>query len=86
MAQQRLVLPIVERYREIKRERSVMDFSDQIALTARLADEHPDIDLDAVLGREPAAPAPGGELDAVAEEPAKDDAEVVDDADSKENK
>ena len=43
MEQQRLVLPIVERYREIKRERSVMDFSDQMALAAALATRFPDI-------------------------------------------
>ncbi|SMC46059.1 ATP-dependent helicase [Janibacter indicus] len=43
MAQQRLVLPIVERYREVKRERSVMDFSDQMARAAALATRFPDL-------------------------------------------
>ena len=43
MEQQRLVLPIVERYREVKRERSVMDFSDQMALAAALATRFPDL-------------------------------------------
>ena len=43
MAQQRLILPIVERYREVKRERSVMDFADQMALAAALATRFPDL-------------------------------------------
>ncbi len=43
MAEQRLILPIVERYREVKRERSVMDFADQMALAAALASRFPDL-------------------------------------------
>ena len=43
MTEQRLILPIVERYRETKRERSVMDFSDQMALAAALASRFPDL-------------------------------------------
>lgn len=43
MAEQRLILPVVERYREVKRERSVMDFADQMALAAALAARFPDI-------------------------------------------
>ena len=43
MAEQRLILPIVERYREVKRQRSVMDFSDQMALAAALASRFPDL-------------------------------------------
>ena len=43
MAEQRLILPIVERYREVKRERSVMDFADQMALAAALATRFPEI-------------------------------------------
>lgn len=46
MAEQRLILPIVERYREVKRERSVMDFSDQMALAAALASRFPDLGRD----------------------------------------
>ena len=43
MAEQQLILPIVERYREVKRERSVMDFADQMALAAALASRFPDL-------------------------------------------
>lgn len=43
MSEQRLILPIVERYREVKRERSVMDFADQMALAAALATRFPDL-------------------------------------------
>lgn len=43
MLEQGLILPIVERYREVKRERSVMDFSDQMALAAALATRFPDL-------------------------------------------
>src|SRR5699024_1478346 len=43
LEQQRLVLPIVARYQQTKRERSVMDFSDQMSLAARLASRFPDI-------------------------------------------
>ena len=43
MVQQRLVLPIVERYQEVKRERSVLDFADQMALAATLASRFPDL-------------------------------------------
>ncbi|WP_114201273.1 ATP-dependent helicase [Janibacter anophelis] len=43
MAEQRLILPIVERYREVKHERSVMDFADQMALAAALATRFPEI-------------------------------------------
>ncbi|WP_346008363.1 ATP-dependent DNA helicase [Janibacter terrae] len=43
MSEQRLILPIVERYLEVKRERSVMDFSDQMALAAALATRFPDL-------------------------------------------
>ncbi|GAB3112849.1 ATP-dependent DNA helicase [Janibacter alkaliphilus] len=37
------VLPIVARYREVKRARGVLDFADQMALAARLAQEVPQI-------------------------------------------
>ncbi|MGO1165679.1 MAG: ATP-dependent helicase [Janibacter sp.] len=43
MVEQQLILPIVERYREVKRERSVMDFADQMALAAALASRFPDL-------------------------------------------
>lgn len=43
MTEQRLILPIVERYRQVKRERSVMDFADQMALAAALATRFPDL-------------------------------------------
>ena len=38
-----LVLPIVRRYLDLKHERGVLDFSDQMALAARLASEIPQI-------------------------------------------
>ena len=38
-----LVLPIVRRYLDLKHERGVLDFSDQMALAARLAQEIPEI-------------------------------------------
>ena len=37
------VLPIVERYQRLKRERDALDFADQMALAARLATTFPDI-------------------------------------------
>lgn len=37
------LLGLVERYRALKAELGLMDFSDQIALVARLADEHPEV-------------------------------------------
>ena len=37
------VLPMVERYLRLKRERDAMDFADQMALAARLAMTFPDI-------------------------------------------
>ncbi len=43
LREQRAVLPIVERYLALKRERDAMDFADQIALAARLALRFPDI-------------------------------------------
>ncbi len=43
LEQQRLILPIVERYQQTKRERSVMDFADQMSLAAQLAARFPDI-------------------------------------------
>lgn len=43
LTQQRLILPIVERYQQTKRERSVMDFADQMSLAAQLAQRFPDI-------------------------------------------
>ncbi|WP_068397625.1 ATP-dependent DNA helicase [Kribbia dieselivorans] len=43
MAERRLVMPIVARYLELKRERDSMDFGDQMGLAARLADRFPDI-------------------------------------------
>jgi DNA helicase-2/ATP-dependent DNA helicase PcrA len=38
-----LVLPVVRRYLDLKHERGVLDFSDQMALAARLAQEIPEI-------------------------------------------
>jgi DNA helicase II / ATP-dependent DNA helicase PcrA len=35
------VLPMVERYQALKRERVAMDFGDQVAVAARIAREHP---------------------------------------------
>ncbi|WEV78142.1 ATP-dependent DNA helicase [Janibacter cremeus] len=43
LAEQRLILPIVERYQQVKHERSVMDFADQMSLAAQLAQRFPDI-------------------------------------------
>lgn len=43
LGEQRLILPIVERYQQVKRERSVMDFADQMSLAAQLAQRFPDI-------------------------------------------
>ena len=43
LSQQRLILPIVQRYQQVKHERSVMDFSDQMSLAAQLAQRFPDI-------------------------------------------
>ena len=43
LEEQRLILPIVDRYRQIKHERSVMDFADQMSLAAQLAGRFPDI-------------------------------------------
>lgn len=37
------VAPIVQRFEELKAEREVLDFSDQMALAARLASDHPDV-------------------------------------------
>lgn len=37
------VLPMVERYLELKKQRDAMDFSDQMALAARLASTFPDV-------------------------------------------
>ena len=37
------LLGLVEAYRDLKRRLGLIDFSDQIALAARLADEHPDV-------------------------------------------
>jgi DNA helicase-2/ATP-dependent DNA helicase PcrA len=37
------LLGIVEGYRDLKRRLGLIDFSDQIALSARLAEEHPDV-------------------------------------------
>lgn len=37
------LLALVEGYRSLKAELGLMDFSDQIALVARLADEHPEV-------------------------------------------
>ncbi len=41
LRQRRLVLPLVTAYQERKRERNLLDFSDQVALAARLAQEVP---------------------------------------------
>ncbi len=43
LREQRAVLPVLERYLALKRERDAMDFADQIALAARLASTFPDI-------------------------------------------
>ena len=40
------LLDLVEGYRLLKGELALMDFSDQIALSARLADEHPEVGRD----------------------------------------
>ena len=37
------VLPMVERYAALKRERGVMDYGDQIAVAARIARQHPEV-------------------------------------------
>src|SRR3546814_9544525 len=37
------LLGLVATYRRLKAELGLMDFSDQIALAARLADEHPEV-------------------------------------------
>ncbi|XVX21286.1 UvrD-helicase domain-containing protein [Actinomycetota bacterium] len=41
--QRALILPIVTRFAELKRRRDAMDFADQVALAARLAETFPDI-------------------------------------------
>ncbi|RNM17610.1 ATP-dependent helicase [Nocardioides pocheonensis] len=43
LAKREELLGLVEGYRELKHELGLMDFSDQIALSARLAEEHPDV-------------------------------------------
>jgi DNA helicase-2/ATP-dependent DNA helicase PcrA len=40
------LLDLVDGYRRLKAELSLMDFSDQIALSARLADDHPEVGRD----------------------------------------
>lgn len=37
------LMPIVERYQELKRSRVSLDFADQMAIAARLAQHHPDV-------------------------------------------
>jgi DNA helicase-2/ATP-dependent DNA helicase PcrA len=37
------LLPLVERYRELKRERGAMDYGDQVAIAACIAREHPEV-------------------------------------------
>jgi DNA helicase II / ATP-dependent DNA helicase PcrA len=43
MDQREEILDLVEGYRRLKAQLGLMDFSDQIALAARLADEHPEV-------------------------------------------
>jgi DNA helicase-2/ATP-dependent DNA helicase PcrA len=43
LAKREELLGLVEGYRALKQELGLMDFSDQIALSARLAEEHPDV-------------------------------------------
>ncbi|MDQ6687129.1 MAG: ATP-dependent helicase [Actinomycetota bacterium] len=43
VARREELLGLVEGYRRLKSELGLMDFSDQIALAARLADEHPEV-------------------------------------------
>ena len=43
LRERRAVVPIVERYLSLKRERDALDFADQMALAARLADTVPDV-------------------------------------------
>lgn len=43
LAQRRELLPIVERYAELKRSRTALDFADQVAVAARLAEGFPAI-------------------------------------------
>ena len=37
------LMPIVERYQELKRRRTSLDFADQMAIAARLAQQYPDV-------------------------------------------
>ena len=37
------VLPMVERYAALKREKGVMDYGDQVAVAARIARQHPEV-------------------------------------------
>ena len=43
LRERRAVVPIVERYLSLKRERDALDFADQMALAARLAETVPDV-------------------------------------------
>jgi DNA helicase-2/ATP-dependent DNA helicase PcrA len=43
LAKREELLGLVEGYRALKQELGLMDFSDQIALSARLAEDHPDV-------------------------------------------
>ena len=43
LAARRAIVPIVSRYADLKRERDAMDFADQMALAARLAEQFPAI-------------------------------------------
>ena len=43
LRERRAVLPLVERYHELKRQRDAMDFADQVALAARIATAVPQV-------------------------------------------
>ena len=43
LRERRAILPLVERYRHLKRERDALDFADQVALAARIATTVPEV-------------------------------------------